>query len=63
MKYTSAPAFRHALEQHINRVQQEHGLPHVRIRKLIVFDRFLARLLAASPEGWVLKGGVALGLR
>lgn len=63
MKYTNPVSFRQALDQHINRVHNEHGLSHTRLRKLIVFDRFLARLLAASPEGWVLKGGVALNLR
>lgn len=63
MKYGSAGAFRQALDQHINRMHTEHGLSHTRLRKLIVFDRFLARLLAASSEGWVLKGGVALNLR
>jgi Nucleotidyl transferase AbiEii toxin, Type IV TA system len=63
MKYTGAAAFRQALTQHITMVTREQGLSHTRIRKLIVFDRFLARLLAASPEGWVLKGGVALNLR
>ncbi len=63
MKYANAVSFRQALDQHINRMHDEHGFSHTRLRKLIVFDRFLARLLAASSEGWVLKGGVALNLR
>lgn len=63
MKYTTAVSFRQALEHNIARVAKEHSLSHTRIRKLIVFDRLLARLLAVSREGWVLKGGVALNLR
>jgi hypothetical protein len=63
VKYATATAFRQALEQRIQREYQEQGLSHVRLRKLIVFDRFLARLMAVAPEGWVLKGGVALNLR
>ena len=33
------------------------------MRKLIAFDRLLARLLYTEPEAWVLKGGLALQLR
>jgi hypothetical protein len=63
MKYTTSHGFRQALDHQIAHVAREHALSHARIRKLIVFDRFLARLLAVSPEGWVLKRGVALNLR
>ena len=34
-----------------------------RQRKLMVFDRLMARLLVAAPDRWVLKGAVALNLR
>jgi hypothetical protein len=34
-----------------------------RLRKLVAFDRDLARLVAVAPDRWVLKGGVALDLR
>lgn len=32
-------------------------------RRLMVFDRLLARLLVAAPERWILKGAVALDFR
>ncbi len=35
----------------------------VRLRKGVVFDRLLARLVAAGTEPWVLKGGLALDYR
>jgi hypothetical protein len=35
----------------------------VRLRKMVVFDRFLARLIKDQPDAWVLKGGLALQLR
>jgi predicted nucleotidyltransferase component of viral defense system len=34
-----------------------------RLRKLVAFDRFLARLETYDPDIWVLKGGYALQLR
>jgi len=49
MNYKNGSAFRNALE--------------TRLRKLIAFDRFLARLLALQPDSWLLKGGLALQLR
>ncbi|MEI2692541.1 MAG: nucleotidyl transferase AbiEii/AbiGii toxin family protein [Anaerolineae bacterium] len=39
------------------------GVSLVRLRKMVAFDRFLARLLVAQPEHWLLKGGLALQLR
>ena len=35
----------------------------MRLRKMVAFDRFLARLAKKEPEAWVLKGGYALQLR
>jgi hypothetical protein len=34
-----------------------------RLRKMVAFDRYLARLLINQPGHWVLKGGLALQLR
>jgi len=34
-----------------------------RLRKRIVFERLLARLVVHAPGEWVLKGGFALELR
>ncbi|OGN86634.1 MAG: hypothetical protein A2X23_00300 [Chloroflexi bacterium GWC2_73_18] len=39
------------------------GRPLVRLRKEVVFDRLLARLLVVAPGRWVLKGGLALDYR
>jgi Nucleotidyl transferase AbiEii toxin, Type IV TA system len=35
----------------------------MRLRKRVVFERFLARLIAARSEGWALKGAFAIELR
>ncbi len=47
----------------LRNVNQREGAPLVRLRKLVAFDRLLARLLLAEPDAWVLKGGLALQLR
>jgi hypothetical protein len=62
MKYKSGSAFRRALEDRLRAQNQSGGLPLFRLRKLVVFDRLLARLNATSPTAWVLKGGFALQL-
>jgi hypothetical protein len=54
MKYKSSGAFRRALES---------GMPLVRLRKMVAFDRILARLFFIQPGAWVVKGGLALQLR
>lgn len=38
-------------------------MPLVRLRKMVAFDRFLARLAAVAPDAWLVKGGYALQLR
>lgn len=63
MKYNSAASFRTALEQRLNTQSQETGAPLMRFRKLVVFDRLMARLLVVAPSRWILKGGVALHFR
>ena len=63
MKYNSGSAFRHALEDRLRQQSLQSGLPLVRLRKMVAFDRFLARLVSGSPTGWVLKGGLVLQLR
>ena len=62
MKYRSGSAFRRALEDRLRSQSRSGGLPLFRLRKLVVFDRFLARLNVTSPDAWVLKGGFALQL-
>ncbi|MDQ6832508.1 MAG: nucleotidyl transferase AbiEii/AbiGii toxin family protein [Chloroflexota bacterium] len=63
MKYVTPGAFRTALEQRLLTAAREADLPVVRLRKLVVFDRLLARLLVVVPDRWLLKGALALDLR
>ncbi len=63
MKYESSAAFRHALEDRLRRQAVASGTPLARLRKMVAFERFLARLVAVQPDAWVLKGGLALQLR
>ena len=63
MKYEPASAFRTALEQRLLSTSRETRIPLVRLRKLVAFDRLLARLKAIAPDQWILKGAVALLFR
>jgi hypothetical protein len=63
MKYKTAQAFRQALEERLRQQSLEGGQPLARLRKMIAFDRFLARLTKREPGAWVVKGGFALQLR
>lgn len=61
-KYTSARAFRTALELRLQRHAQEHGIDLQRLRQHVSFDRLLARLFSGHPLPWILKGGYAMAL-
>jgi len=63
MRYESSAAFRRAMEERLRRQSLTSGVPLVRLRKMVAFERFLARLVTAQPEAWVLKGGLALQFR
>ena len=63
MKYQSGGAFRRALGDRLRAQSLKSGVALVRLRKMVAFDRFLARLMLAQPDAWVLKGGLALQLR
>lgn len=63
MKYATPSAFRTALERRLVTMAQQARVPLVRLRKLVVFDRLMARLMIAAPNRWVVKGAVALYLR
>ena len=63
MKYSTAVAFRAVLEQRLQTVANERQVPLIRLRKLVVFDRLMARLLVVAPSRWILKGAVALNYR
>jgi hypothetical protein len=51
------------LEQRLATLANQTGVPLVRLRKLVVFDRLMARLCIVAPSGWFLKGAVALNFR
>ena len=63
MNYHSGAAFRRALEDRLANQSAMSQTPLVRLRKLVAFDRFLARLVQAEPDAWLLKGGLVLQLR
>lgn len=62
-RYQSGPAFRRALEDRLTSQSVNTQAPLVRLRKLVAFDRFLARLVQVDPGAWLLKGGLVLQLR
>jgi hypothetical protein len=63
MRYAGAGAFRTALERRLLTQAEQTGVPLVRLRKLVTFDRLIARLIAVAPDRWILKGAVALHFR
>jgi hypothetical protein len=63
MRYATGADFRRSLETRLRIASQQDHTPLARLRKFVAFDRLLARLLSAEPDGWVLKGGLALQLR
>lgn len=63
-EYSSDSAFRMALEARlVARAREAKRISSALDRKMLVFERLLARLLVAAPDQWVLKGGVALEFR
>ena len=63
MNYRTGTDFRRALEDRLLAQSNQTHVSLVRLRKLVAFDRFLARLVQAQPGAWMLKGGLALQLR
>jgi hypothetical protein len=60
--YSSAAAFKQALEQRL-RSATETGAQFTRKRQILVFDRFLARIVSALGDAATLKGGLVLEIR
>lgn len=60
--YVSPEAFKQALEQRL-RSSAKTGAELARKRQLVVFDRFLARIVAVLGDAATLKGGLVLELR
>jgi Nucleotidyl transferase AbiEii toxin, Type IV TA system len=50
-------------EQRLKNEAEASDMALMRLRKRVAFERFLARLAASEPSGWVLKGAFALELR
>ena len=63
MRYATGGAFRTALEERLTAQSLRTGLPLLRLRKMVAFERLLARLVKEQPDAWLLKGGLALQLR
>lgn len=61
-KYVSPEAFKQALEQRL-RAATMTGADFARKRQLLVFDRFLARIVEVLGDAATLKGGLVLELR
>ena len=60
--YSSPLAFKQVLEQRL-RLASKTGTAFARKRQLLVFDRFLARIVATFGDEVILKGGLVLELR
>lgn len=64
IRYSSAAAFRQALEHRLlNLARVDPSIPPVRLRKAAAFEALLRRLLSDQPDYWLLKGGFAPQLR
>lgn len=61
-RYATPLAFKQALEQRI-RSSSATGAAFARRRQLLVFDRFLARVVSVVGDAVTLKGGLALEMR
>jgi hypothetical protein len=62
INYESPAAFKQALEQRL-RSSSKSGTDFTRRRQLLVFDRFLARIIQVMGDAVILKGGLVLELR
>jgi hypothetical protein len=60
--YASPQAFKQSLEQRL-KTSSSSGADFARRRQLLVFDRFLARVVAVMADTVLLKGGLVLELR
>lgn len=61
--YSTASAFRRALEDRLAAASKAEGTDLQRMRRQVAFDRLLVRLFAEGSPPWRLKGGYALELK
>jgi hypothetical protein len=62
-RYKTPEAFKTALEQRVRARAEASGATMDRVRQLLVFDRFIARVTRTFGDRLILKGGVVLELR
>jgi hypothetical protein len=62
-KYVTATAFRASLETRLKQIANTEQVDLQRLRRMVAFDRFLARIVQDKQTRWVLKGGYAMELR
>jgi hypothetical protein len=63
VNYATPQALRMAIEQRLRNRSEQTGIALDRLRRRIIFERIVARLIIADPGRWVLKGGMALEVR
>ena len=63
MRYETLAAFRQALDRRLADEGRRLGVDPQRLRRRVVFERFLVRLEQADPGRWVLKDGTLLEVR
>jgi nucleotidyltransferase AbiEii toxin of type IV toxin-antitoxin system len=61
-RYATALAFKQALEQRL-KSSATSGVDFARRRQLVIFDRFLARVVSVVGDAVTLKGGLVLEIR
>lgn len=61
--YSSPAAFKQALEQRLRASSTKTGANFSRKRQMLVFDRFLARIVMTLGDTAILKGGLVLEIR
>src|SRR5260221_6668413 len=62
-QYATARAFREAREARLRQMSRAQHVDIMRLRRIVAFDRALARLFAAPNPPWLVKGGYAFELR
>jgi hypothetical protein len=62
-RYATPAALKHAIEDRLRSEAMRTGTDMARLRQLIVFERFLARLFQVMGDTVILKGGIVLELR
>ena len=62
-KYDTPESLLDAINHRLRLVSRDEGLPAIRFRRSLAFDRLLARIFHTKDTSWLLKGGYAMELR